>query len=108
MTGQRVILATMALVVFVSSSLGAVQRFENPHTRISSTCSATEGKQSAHADTNRVAVVIGNINYPDADARWHKSATTPVHWRARFVRTVSTLTSFKTQSATTCNVQSGA
>jgi len=68
MTGQRVILATMALVVFVSSSLGAVQRFENPHTRISSTCSATEGKQSAHADTNRVAVVIGNINYPDADA----------------------------------------
>jgi uncharacterized caspase-like protein len=61
------ILATMALVVFASNSLGAVQRFEKPHSRASSTCSATEVKQSAHSDTNRVALVIGNFNYPDAD-----------------------------------------
>jgi uncharacterized caspase-like protein len=61
------ILATMVLVVFVSTSLGAVQRFEKPHSRASSTCSATEVKQSPHADTNRVALVIGNFNYPDAD-----------------------------------------
>src|SRR6266404_4793079 len=67
MTGWRMILATMVLVVFVSTSLGAVQRFEKPHSRASSTCSATEVKQSAHADTNRVALVIGNFNYPDAD-----------------------------------------
>src|SRR5882762_9710540 len=67
MTGWRLILATMALVVFVSTSLGAVQRFEKPHSRASSTCSATEVKQSPHADTNRVALVIGNFNYPDAD-----------------------------------------
>src|SRR5258706_12127610 len=67
MTGWRMILATMALVVFVSTSLGAVQRFEKPHSRASSTCSATELKQSPHADTNRVALVIGNFNYPDAD-----------------------------------------
>ena len=67
MTGWRMILATMALVVFVSTSLGAVQRFEKPHSRASSTCSVTEVKQSPHADTNRVALVIGNFNYPDAD-----------------------------------------
>ena len=67
MTGWRMILATMVLVVFVSTSLGAVQRFEKPHSRASSTCSATEVKQSPHADTNRVALVIGNFNYPDAD-----------------------------------------
>src|SRR6267143_2594429 len=67
MTGWRMILATMVLVVFVSTSLGAEQRFEKPHSQASSTCSATEGKQSAHADTNRVALVIGNFNYPDAD-----------------------------------------
>src|SRR6266404_2281136 len=67
MTGWRMILATMALVVFVSTSFGAMQRFEKPHSRASSTCSATEVKQSAHADTNRVALVIGNFNYPDAD-----------------------------------------
>src|SRR5258705_8118481 len=67
MTGWRMILATMALVVFVSTSLGAVQRLEKPHSRGSSTCSATEVKQSPHADTNRVALVIGNFNYPDAD-----------------------------------------
>src|SRR5258706_15167516 len=67
MTGWRMILATMALVVFVSTSFAAVQSFEKPHSRASSTCSATEVKQSAHADTNRVALVIGNFNYPDAD-----------------------------------------
>jgi len=67
MTGWRMILATMVLVVFVSTSFGAVQRFEKPHSRASSTCSATEVKQSPHADTNRVALVIGNFNYPDAD-----------------------------------------
>ena len=67
MTGLRMILATMALVVFVSTSVGAVQRFEKPHSRASSLCSATEVKQSAHADTNRVALVIGNFKYPDAD-----------------------------------------
>jgi uncharacterized caspase-like protein len=67
MTGWRMILATIALVVFVSSSLGAVQRFEKPHSGASSTCSATEVKQSPHADTNRVALVIGNFSYPDAD-----------------------------------------
>ena len=66
MTGWRMILATMALVVFVSTSRGAVQRFEKPHSHASSTCSAPEVKQP-HADTNRVALVIGNFNYPDAD-----------------------------------------
>ena len=68
MTGWRMILVTMvALVVFVSTSFGAVQRFEKPHSLASSTCSATEVQQPAHADTNRVALVIGNFNYPDAD-----------------------------------------
>ena len=67
MTGLRMILATMALVAFVSTSLGAVQRFEKPHFRASSPSSATEAKQSPHADTSRVALVIGNFNYPDAD-----------------------------------------
>jgi len=67
MTGWRMILATMALIVFVSTSVGAVQRFEKPHSHAFSTCSAIETKQSAHADTNRVALVIGNFNYPDAD-----------------------------------------
>src|SRR5712664_3112529 len=67
MTGWRMILATMAVVVFVSTSLGALQRFEKPHSHASSTCSAPEVKQP-HADTNRVALVIGNFNYPDADA----------------------------------------
>jgi hypothetical protein len=54
------ILATMAVVVFVSTSLGALQRFEKPHSHASSTCSAPEVKQP-HADTNRVALVIGNF-----------------------------------------------
>src|SRR5258707_3315902 len=67
MTGWRMILATMALVVFVPTSFGRMQNLEKPHSRASSTCSATEVKQSAHADTNRVALVIGNFNYPDAD-----------------------------------------
>lgn len=67
MIGWKVILATMALVVSVSASLGAVQIFQKPYSRASSTCSATEVKQPAHADTNRVALVIGNFNYPDAD-----------------------------------------
>ena len=67
MTGWRMILATMALVVFVSTSPGALQRFEKPHSHASSTCSAPEVKQSPHADNNRVALVIGNFNYPDAD-----------------------------------------
>jgi hypothetical protein len=86
------ILATMALVVFVSTTLGAVQRFEKPHSRASNTCSATEVKQSPHFDTNRVALVIGNFNYPDADTPLAQPATTHAHWRARFVKTVSTST----------------
>src|ERR1700730_4439918 len=75
MTGWRMMLATMALVVFVSTSLGAVQRFEKPHSRASSTCSATEVKQSPHADTNRVALLIGNFNYPDADTPLAQTGT---------------------------------
>jgi uncharacterized caspase-like protein len=67
MTGWRMILTTMALLVFVSTSVGAVQRFAKPHSGASSPCSATEVKQSPHTDTNRVALVIGNFNYPDAD-----------------------------------------
>jgi uncharacterized caspase-like protein len=67
MTGLRMILATMALVGFVSTSLGAVQRFEKPHFRVSSTSSATEVEQSPHTDTNRLALVFGNFNYPDAE-----------------------------------------
>src|ERR1700676_4156680 len=67
MTGWRMILATMALLAFFLTSVGAVQRFEKPHSHAFSTCSAIETKQSAHADTNRVALVIGNFNYPDAD-----------------------------------------
>lgn len=67
MTGGRMILATMALVISVSTSLGAVQRFGKPHFRGSSTSSATEVKHSVHTDSNRVALVIGNSNYPDAD-----------------------------------------
>jgi uncharacterized caspase-like protein len=55
----------MALVGFVSTSFGAVQRFEKLHSRASS---ATEVNQSTHTDANRLALVIGNSSYPDADA----------------------------------------
>src|SRR5467141_655233 len=107
MTGWRMILATMAVVVFVSTSLGAVQRFEKPHSHASSTCSAPEVKQSAHADTNRVALVIGNFNYPDAD-------TPPAQTGNDACALASALrkdrfdTSFRTRRATTCNAQSSA
>ncbi len=69
MTGLKTILAAMAIAGIFSTSLGEAQRAEKMHSRASSTCCATEvSKQWMHSDANRLALVIGNSSYPDADA----------------------------------------
>jgi uncharacterized caspase-like protein len=69
MTGLKAILAAMALAGILSTSLGEAQRAEKLRSGASSTCCATEvSKQSIHSDANRLGLVIGNSNYPDADA----------------------------------------
>ena len=69
MTGLKTILAAMAIAGIFSTSLGEAQRAETMQSRASSTCCATEvSKQWMHSDANRLALVIGNSSYPDADA----------------------------------------
>jgi uncharacterized caspase-like protein len=68
-TGLKTIFAAMALAGIFSTSLGEAQRAEKLRSRASSTCCATEvSKQSMHSDAHRLALVIGNSSYPDADA----------------------------------------
>jgi hypothetical protein len=68
-TERSTILATMAIAGIFPTSLGEAQRAEKMHRRALSTCCATEvSKQSMHSDANRLALVIGNSSYPDADA----------------------------------------
>jgi uncharacterized caspase-like protein len=69
MTGLKTILAALAIAGIFSTSLGEAQRAEKMHSRASSTCCATEAsKQWMHSHANRLALVIGNSSYPDADA----------------------------------------
>jgi uncharacterized caspase-like protein len=64
MTGLKTILAAIALAGIFSNGVGDAQRFEKLHSRGSS---ATEvSNQPVHGA--RVALVIGNSSYPDADA----------------------------------------
>jgi uncharacterized caspase-like protein len=69
MTGLKTILAAMAVAGIFSTSLGEAQRAEKMHSRASSICCATEAsKRWMHSHANRLALVIGNSSYPDADA----------------------------------------
>jgi uncharacterized caspase-like protein len=69
MTGLKAILAAMAIAGIFSTSLGEAQRAEKMHSGASSTCCATEAsKQWMHSHASRLALVIGNSSYPDADA----------------------------------------
>src|SRR5258708_27538482 len=64
MTGLKTILAAIALAGILSTGVGDAQRVEKPHSRASS---ATEvSNQPMHSA--RLALVIGNSSYPDADA----------------------------------------
>jgi uncharacterized caspase-like protein len=69
MTGLKTILAAMAIAGIFSTSLGEAQRAEKMHSGASTTCCATEAsKQWMHSHASRLALVIGNSSYPDADA----------------------------------------
>jgi uncharacterized caspase-like protein len=69
MTGLKTILAAMALAAIFSISLGEAHRLEKLHSVASSSCCANEAsKQPMHSDAHRLALVIGNSSYPDADA----------------------------------------
>jgi uncharacterized caspase-like protein len=69
MTGLKTILAAMALAGIFSTGLDEAQKSEKLYSRASSTCCATEvAKQLMHNDAKRLALVIGNSSYPDADA----------------------------------------
>jgi uncharacterized caspase-like protein len=64
MTGLKAILAATALAGILSTGVGDAKRFEKPHLPASS---ATEvSNQAVHSA--RLALVIGNSSYPDADA----------------------------------------
>ena len=64
MTGLKTILAATALAGVLSTGVGDAKRFEKPHSPASS---ATEvSNQAVHSA--RLALVIGNSSYPDADA----------------------------------------
>jgi uncharacterized caspase-like protein len=68
MTGLKTMLAVMAFAGILSTSLGEAQRAEKQHSRASGVCCATEVSKQLHGDANRLALVIGNSSYPDADA----------------------------------------
>src|SRR5258705_11235916 len=64
MTGLKTILAATALAAILSTGAGDAKRFEKPHSPASS---GTEvSNQAMHSA--RLALVIGNSSYPDADA----------------------------------------
>ena len=63
MTGLKTILAAMALAGILSTGVGDAQRFEKPHSGTSTSEVSNQPMQSA-----RLALVIGNSSYPDADA----------------------------------------
>ena len=64
MTGLKTILAATALAGFLSTGVGDAKRFEKPDFPASS---ATEASNQA-VHSARLALVIGNSSYPDADA----------------------------------------
>ncbi len=67
MTGLKTILAAIALAGILSTGVGDAQRFEKPHSPASGSCCATEvSNQPVHSA--RLALVIGNSSYADADA----------------------------------------
>lgn len=67
MRGWKTILATIAVATLLSTSLGAAQHLGK--LRVHSPRPATQAQQQAeHGDSNRLALVIGNSSYPDADA----------------------------------------
>jgi uncharacterized caspase-like protein len=68
MTGLKTILAAMALGAVLSTSVGDAQRFEKPHSPAPTSCCATEVSNQP-MQSARLALVIGNSSYPDADAR---------------------------------------
>jgi len=66
MTGLKTILAAIALAGILSTGVGDAQRFEKPHSGASNSCCATEVSNQP-MQSARLALVIGNSSYPDAD-----------------------------------------
>ena len=64
---MKTILAAIALAGILSTGVGDAQRFEKPHSGTSGSCCATEVSNQP-MQSARLALVIGNSSYPDADA----------------------------------------
>ena len=66
MTVPRILVAIAVLLGLLSAGLGKAMRLEKLRSRPMSAPSWSG--ESAPLDTNRLALVIGNSNYPDADS----------------------------------------
>ena len=101
MTGLKTILAAVALAAIFSTP-GDAQKVGKVNFPASSPTDV-----SHHAlQSARLALVIGNSSYPDADAPWRKPSTTHAPWRAPFAKTLSTLTSFRKPPVRTWHARS--
>ena len=63
---MKTILAAIALAGILSTGVGDAQRFEKPYSGTSGYCCATEVSNQP-MQSARLALVIGNSSYPDAD-----------------------------------------
>jgi uncharacterized caspase-like protein len=66
MTVPRILVGVAVLLGLLSTGLGKTIRLEKVHGQPMS--APSRFGESAHLDTNRLALVIGNSNYPDADS----------------------------------------
>jgi hypothetical protein len=66
MTIPRILVGVAVLLGLLATGLGNTMRLEKVHGQPMS--APSRFGESAHHDTNRLALVIGNSNYPDADS----------------------------------------
>src|ERR1700737_5389398 len=66
MTVPRILVAIAVLLGLLSAGVGKAMRLEKLHSRPMS--APNWSGEPAPLDTNRLALVIGNSNYPDADS----------------------------------------
>ena len=66
MTVPRILVGVAVLLGLLSTGLGRTMRLEKPHSRPMS--APIWSGESPPLDTNRLALVIGNSTYPDADS----------------------------------------
>jgi hypothetical protein len=83
----RRLLAVAILLGLLSTGLGKAMRLETLH-RLTMSPPGWSG-EAAPLDANRLALVIGNSNYPDADSSLPRITRDAEGWQMLFARTIS-------------------